>query len=48
MHKSEKLISDIKNQLSGKFHITHVTLQLETKECGTANGTCYEDAAGGK
>jgi cobalt-zinc-cadmium efflux system protein len=46
MHKSEKLISDIKDQLSGKFHITHVTLQLETKECETANGTCYEE--GGK
>ncbi|MEW6144756.1 MAG: cation diffusion facilitator family transporter [Thermodesulfobacteriota bacterium] len=48
MRKSEELISDIKSQLSGKFHITHVTLQLETKECGTANGTCYEDSAGGK
>jgi cobalt-zinc-cadmium efflux system protein len=48
MHKSEKLISDIKNQLSGKFHITHVTLQLETKECETANGTCYDDSPGGK
>ena len=48
MHKSEELISDIKIQLSGKFHISHVTLQLETKECGSANSTCYEDAAGGK
>lgn len=48
MHKSEELISDIKDQLSGKFRITHVTLQLETKECGSANSTCYEDAAGGK
>jgi cobalt-zinc-cadmium efflux system protein len=47
MHKSEKLISDIKNQLSGKFHITHVTLQLETKECETANGTCYEQGSKG-
>ncbi len=48
MHKSEALISDIKDQLSGKFHITHVTLQLETKECGSANSTCYEDASEGK
>jgi cobalt-zinc-cadmium efflux system protein len=48
MRKSEELISDIKSQLSGKFHITHVTLQLETKECGTANGTCYDDSSDGK
>jgi cobalt-zinc-cadmium efflux system protein len=48
MHKSEKLISDIKEQLSAKFHITHVTLQLETKECEVMHDTCYDDAAGGK
>ncbi len=48
MHKGERLINDIKDQLSGRFHITHVTLQLETKECGSANSTCYEDASGGK
>lgn len=48
MYKSEELISDIKDQLSGKFHITHVTLQLETKECESVHNTCYEDAAGGK
>jgi cobalt-zinc-cadmium efflux system protein len=48
MHKSEELISDIKDQLSGKFHITHVTLQLETKECESMHDTCYDHAAGGK
>jgi len=48
MGDSEKLIGEIKNHLSGQFHITHVTLQCETKECGDAFNTCYEDAAGGK
>jgi cobalt-zinc-cadmium efflux system protein len=48
MHRGEKLISDIKEQLSAKFHITHVTLQLETKECEVMHDTCYDDAAGGK
>ncbi|OGE23095.1 MAG: hypothetical protein A3J42_00750 [Candidatus Dadabacteria bacterium RIFCSPHIGHO2_12_FULL_53_21] len=48
MHKSEELISDIKDQLSGRFHITHVTLQLETKECGSVHNTCYEVSSGGK
>lgn len=41
MSKSENLIDEIKTLLSGKFHINHVTLQLETEECETANGTCY-------
>ena len=48
MHRGERLISDIKDQLYGKFHISHVTLQLETKECGPASGTCYEDGENGK
>ena len=48
MGESEKLVGEIKNNLSGKFHITHVTLQCETKECASAFNTCYEDAAGGK
>ena len=43
MHRGEQLIDDIKNNLSGKFNITHVTLQLETEECTLHNGTCYED-----
>lgn len=45
---SEKLIGEIKDDLSGRFHITHVTLQCETRECASALNTCYEDAAGGK
>lgn len=48
MGESEKLIGEIKDHLSGKYHITHVTLQCETKECESAFNTCYEDAAGGK
>ncbi len=48
MHRSESLISDIRDQLYGKFRISHVTLQLETKECCSANNTCYEDSQGGK
>jgi cobalt-zinc-cadmium efflux system protein len=48
MGESERLVGEIKNNLSGKFHITHVTLQCETKECASAFNTCYEDAAGGK
>lgn len=48
MRNSEKLIDEIKIDLSGKYHITHVTLQCETKECASAFNTCYEDAAGGK
>ncbi|MEQ9619419.1 MAG: cation diffusion facilitator family transporter [Deltaproteobacteria bacterium] len=47
MSKSEKLIDEIKILLSGTFHINHVTLQLETEECETANDTCYEDGAYG-
>lgn len=43
MHRGEKLINEVKNSLSGKYNITHVTLQLETEECAAHNGTCYED-----
>ena len=45
---SDMSIDEIKDDLSGKYHITHVTLQCETKECESAFNTCYEDAAGGK
>lgn len=45
--KREKLINDIKTQLSGKFKISHVTLQLETEECEAPNGTCYGEETDG-
>lgn len=43
MQRGEQLINDIKDNLSGKFNISHVTLQLETEECTLHNGICYED-----
>ncbi len=48
IYKREKLISDLKSQLSAKFNINHVTLQLETEACEAPNGTCYGDEAVGK
>ncbi|MCK5392306.1 MAG: cation transporter [Deltaproteobacteria bacterium] len=43
MENSEDIISEIKQELSSKFEITHITLQLEEQECEEANGPCYDN-----
>jgi hypothetical protein len=43
MENSEDIISEIKQELSSKFEITHITLQLEVQECEEANGPCYDN-----
>ena len=45
MDNTEEIISKIKKELSDKFNITHVTLQLEIEECDEANGPCYDNGA---
>ncbi|MCH7949972.1 MAG: cation transporter [Candidatus Dadabacteria bacterium] len=40
---SEDIISEIKKELSNKFKISHITLQLETQECEDASGPCYDN-----
>ncbi len=40
---SEDIISEIKQELSNKFEISHITLQLETQECEDASGPCYDN-----
>jgi cobalt-zinc-cadmium efflux system protein len=43
MDESEDIISEIKHELSNKFKISHITLQLEIEECEDANGPCYDN-----
>ena len=43
MDNSEDMIGKIKQSLSNKFKISHVTLQLEMEECEEANGPCYDN-----
>jgi len=43
MDESEDIISEIKRELSNKFKISHITLQLEIEECEDANGPCYDN-----
>lgn len=43
MDNAEQIISKIKKELSDKFNITHVTLQLEIEECDESNGPCYDN-----
>lgn len=43
MESSENVLSDLKKELTEKFKITHVTLQLEIEECDEANGPCYDN-----
>ena len=43
MENTEDIISKIKQDLSDKFNINHVTLQLEIEECDEANGPCYDN-----
>ncbi|MGB2692675.1 MAG: cation diffusion facilitator family transporter [Thermodesulfobacteriota bacterium] len=43
MDNSENILSDLKKELSEKFKISHVTLQLEIDECDEANGPCYDN-----
>ena len=45
MENTEDLISEIKQELSSKFKISHMTLQLEIEECEDANGPCYDNGA---
>lgn len=39
---SEGLLEEIKKNLYNNFKISHVTLQVETRECEPINMTCYE------
>ncbi len=43
MDNSENILSGLKEELSNKFNISHITLQLETEECDEANGPCYDN-----
>lgn len=43
MDYSENILSELKKELSEKFKISHVTLQLEIEECDEANGPCYDN-----
>ncbi len=43
MDNSEDVLSQLKQELSEKFKISHVTLQLEIEECEEANGPCYDN-----
>lgn len=43
MDNSENILSDLKKELSEKFKISHVTLQLEIDECDETNGPCYDN-----
>ena len=43
MENSENILSELKQELSKKFDISHVTLQLEIEECDEANGPCYDN-----
>lgn len=43
MDYSENILSELKKELSEKFKISHVTLQLEIEECDDANGPCYDN-----
>ncbi len=45
MDSTEEVISKIKQELSEKFKIGHITLQLEIEECDEANGPCYDNGA---
>lgn len=48
MQSGEALMGEIKSLLLQKFHISHVTLQLETEECDEAKGPCYGNTDPGK
>lgn len=43
MVNSEDVLSKLKQELSSRFNISHVTLQLEIQECEEANGPCYDN-----
>ena len=43
MDNSEELISNINKELSEKFNINHVTLQLENEQCDEENEACYDN-----
>lgn len=43
MEYSKNILSELKKELSEKFKISHVTLQLEIEECDEANGPCYDN-----
>jgi cobalt-zinc-cadmium efflux system protein len=43
MDNSEAVLSRLKQELSNKFKISHVTLQLEIEECEEASGPCYDN-----
>jgi len=43
MENSEGILSGLKQELSEKFKISHVTLQLEIEECDESNGPCYDN-----
>lgn len=46
MQRGEKLVREIKKNLFEKFHITHVTLQVETIDCEDNNEQCYDNING--
>jgi cobalt-zinc-cadmium efflux system protein len=48
MQSGEALMGEIKSLLLQKFHISHVTLQLETEECDEAGSPCYGNTDPGK
>lgn len=43
MESSEVVLSNLKQELSDKFKISHITLQLEIEECDEADGPCYDN-----
>ncbi len=45
MDNSEELISKINKELSEKFNINHVTLQLENGQCEEENEPCYDNSS---
>ncbi|MER3445969.1 MAG: cation transporter [Candidatus Dadabacteria bacterium] len=40
--QGESLVEEIKNHLHDEFHISHVTLQVETRKCEPGDINCYE------
>ena len=47
IENSEEVLSKLKQELSEKFNISHITLQLEIEECDEANGPCYDNGVSG-
>ncbi len=43
MDNTEEIINKIKKELSDKFSINHVTLQLEIEECDESDKPCYDN-----